>query len=106
MTTELEMHLALQIRQAKLPEPLHQYRFHPTRMWRFDLAWPDRKLAVEADGGQWVRGRHQRPLGFAKDAEKLNEAALMGWTVLRFATSQVRDNTAIQTITRALNAHP
>ena len=28
-----------------------ELRFHKTRKWRFDYAWPDRKLFLEVDGG-------------------------------------------------------
>ena len=27
-----------------------EHRFHPSRLWRLDLAWPEEKLAVEIDG--------------------------------------------------------
>ncbi len=60
-----------------------EYRFHPTRMWRFDFAWPQIKLAVEIEG----RGRHQSFVGFNKDIEKYNEAVRLGWRVLRFPAS-------------------
>ena len=64
-----------------------EYRFHPTRKWRFDYAWPTERVAVEIDGGQWVAngGRHNRD----SDREKLNYAAAQGWRVLRFSTQQV-----------------
>ncbi len=39
----------------QLPEPRPEYRFHPTRLWRFDYAWPQERLAVEFDGGQWLQ---------------------------------------------------
>jgi very-short-patch-repair endonuclease len=57
-----------------------EYRFHPTRKWRFDFAWPAYKVAVEIDG----RGRHQTVDGVRKDCEKHNEAVILGWAVLRF----------------------
>lgn len=57
-----------------------EHRFHPTRRWRFDFAWPACKVAVELEG----RGRHQTVAGVRADCEKYNTAALMGWTVLRF----------------------
>ncbi len=66
--------------------PLQEYRFHPTRRWRFDLAWPSVKLAVEIEG----RGRHQTFMGFAKDAEKYNAALLLGWRVLRYPAAFVK----------------
>ena len=28
-----------------------EYRFHPTRKWRFDYAWPENKIALEVEGG-------------------------------------------------------
>jgi len=33
-----------------LPAPVFEYRFHPSRKWRFDIAWPERRVAVEVEG--------------------------------------------------------
>lgn len=59
----------------------------PDRAWRFDLAWPEVKLALEVDGGAWIEGggRHNRGKGFEGDQAKLNAAVLLGWRVLRVA---------------------
>jgi very-short-patch-repair endonuclease len=84
-----------------LPEPQIELQFHPTRNWRFDIAYPGR-VAVEIDGGQWVAngGRHNRD----SDREKLNEAAVLGWRVLRFSTQQLDADPeqCIETVRRAL----
>jgi len=77
-----------------LPEPAAEYRFHPTRRWRFDYAYPDAKVAVELEGGTWVNGRHTRGGGFEKDAEKYNAAVLLGWRVLRFTRGMLDDDPA------------
>jgi very-short-patch-repair endonuclease len=65
-----------------------EFRFHPTRQWRFDFAWPEYRVAVEIDGrGQGkpgAVGRHQTVDGVRKDCEKINAAALLGWRVMRF----------------------
>lgn len=81
--------LDVQCRAFDLPEPVAEFRFHPDRRWRFDYAWPDRKVAVEIDGGVWIQGRHNHPTGYLRDMEKLNAAAELGWRVLRFATGKV-----------------
>ena len=94
--------LLLQIRAVGLPLPVEEFRFHPTRKFRFDLCWPDRKLAVEQEGGIWIRGRHTRGKGFATDCSKYNEAVLLGWRVLRVTTGMVSDGTALAYIERAL----
>ena len=67
-----------------LPAPVAEFRFHPTRRWRFDYAWPDRHVAAEIDGGQYAcfgGGRHNTD----RDRAKLNTAAALGWRVLRFS---------------------
>lgn len=60
-----------------------EYRFAPPRRWRFDIAWVDKKVALEYDGGIFIAGRHTRGMGYTRDVEKLNTACVMGWRVLR-----------------------
>jgi hypothetical protein len=92
-----------QIELAGLPEPVTEHYFAKPRRWRFDLAWIDRKLALEVEGGQWSSGRHQRPKGFEGDCEKYSEAAILGWTVLRATTDMVKDGRALEMLRRALH---
>ena len=78
------------IKPQGVPLPEQQYKFHPTRKWRFDFAWPSINLAVEIQGGSFVRGGHNRGPQQAKDFEKLNEATKAGWRVLQFNTLQMK----------------
>jgi very-short-patch-repair endonuclease len=100
----LELTLLQGIRGDSLPEPEREYRFHDSRKWRFDFAWPDQMLAVEIEGGQWIRGRHNRPKGLEQDAEKYNAAMIDGWTVIRVTTSMVHDGRALDAVRAALQA--
>lgn len=70
------------LQDQNIPAPLYEYRFHPTRKWRFDLAWPMHKVAVEIQGGIFVAGRHSRGAALLKEWEKLNTAAMLGWRIL------------------------
>lgn len=97
----IEETFALQARALAL-KPVREHRFHPTRRWRFDFAFPDQKLAVEIEGGIWTGGRHTRGSGYKGDMEKYNEAALLGWKVLRFDGEAVRKGTAIEMVLTAL----
>ena len=80
--------LFLKLLQTKFKsvEVVKEFQFHPTRRWRFDYAFPEKKVAVEVDGGVWTGGRHINPAGYINDLEKLNNAAAMGWLVLRITT--------------------
>lgn len=91
------------IRALGLPEPIREYRFHPTRRWRVDYAWPESKVMAEVEGGTWSGGRHTRGGGFEKDCEKYNAAALDGWFVYRFTGAMVREGTAAATLEEALD---
>lgn len=82
--------VALACGLAGWPVPQAEYRFHPVRRWRIDFAWVERKLALEVEGGVWVVGRHNHPVGFMRDIEKYNELAVMGWRLIRLMPSQIR----------------
>lgn len=79
-----------------------EFRFHPTRKWRFDLAFPDKKVAVEVDGGAFIAGRHTRGAGFEADCEKQSEAAALGWRIIRCTPRQVESGQALAWLERAL----
>ena len=85
-----------------LPAPLTEYKFHPTRKWRFDYYWPKEKVALEVEGAVWVQGRHTRGSGFIKDMEKYNEAAAMGIRVLRCTPQQLKKGEILPVLKRAL----
>jgi len=91
----LETELLNQITAYGLPLPATEYHFHPERKWRFDFAYPSRKIGIEVEGGTWVQGRHSQGAGFEKDCEKYNQAALMGWIVLRYTGAMIADGRAI-----------
>ena len=74
----------------RYPLPLEHYRFHPARMWKFDFAWPEAKVALEIEGGAFVAGRHVQGVGYAKDCDKYNAATFMGWAIIRLSTLQLR----------------
>lgn len=102
--SSLEALFLIQLRAAGLPAPEPEHRFHQARRWRFDFAWPDKKLAVEIEGGVWTNGRHTRGSGFEADAEKYNAAAEAGWTVLRYTPKYLRDGSALEQVKRLLEA--
>lgn len=79
-----------------------EHKFHKTRKWRFDFAWPDLKIAVEVEGGAFIRGRHMRPSGFIADCEKYSVAAIEGWTVIRVVPRRDWIPEAIDLISQAL----
>lgn len=96
-----EVELSYQLTCHKIPH-VREYRFHKTRKWRFDFAFPDHKLAAEIEGGIFVHGRHQRPTGFIKDMEKYNAAVAAGWRVLRFTPKQVKTGEAVLEIMKTM----
>lgn len=82
---------ALQIRADQLPRPMREYRFHPTRRWRLDFAWPDMRLAVEIDGEV-----HRIKDRFHADLEKHAALVLADWTLLRVGSREVRSGRGLE----------
>ena len=84
--------------------PKREYRFHPFRRWRFDFAWPRKKIGVEIHGGVYARrgakkcplcyqipgGRHSTGAGLEGDSEKYTEAAVCGWRIIHITEKRLR----------------
>lgn len=87
-----------------LPRPEREWEFHHTRNWRLDIAWPsaDHMLALEVEGGAWVRGRHTRAKGFLNDMEKYNALTCEGWRLLRVTPDKLHTMETIELVRRAL----
>ncbi|WP_445536110.1 endonuclease domain-containing protein [Acinetobacter sp. G18] len=95
--SEGETVLATHLKACKISFE-QEYKFHPTRKWRADFLITGTKILVEVEGGIWSGGRHTRGKGYLGDMEKYNEAAAMGYTVLRFSTEQVKSGLALKKI--------
>jgi very-short-patch-repair endonuclease len=93
--SKIEETFALHCRAHGLT-PVREHKFHPTRRWRFDFAFPERRIAIECEGGVWAGGRHTRGSGFVADTEKYNAAAALGWLVFRFDGNAVKGGEAIK----------
>lgn len=96
------MVLAAQIVALRLPQAARELQLVPGRQFRTDLAWPDRLIFAEVDGGEWTQGRHGRGRGMQEDSVKWNALTLEGWTGFRFVGSQVRNGYAAQVLEQAL----
>lgn len=90
--SEHEAHFAHLCEIYGLPQYEREYQFAADmgRRWRFDFAWPDVKVAVEVDGGQWKShgGYHARDT----HREKGNEAVARGWRVLHLSGEMLADD--------------
>ncbi len=89
-----------------LPDPATELLFHPKRKWRFDYAWEEQKLALEIHGGIHSGGRHTRGRGFVEDRTKMNEATLLGWTVLEVTPEHIKSGQLRAWLLAAFNQDP
>lgn len=82
-------------------EFVEEYKFHDKRKFRFDIALPFYKIAIEYDGIMSKKSRHTTVTGFSMDQEKLNAATSLGWKVLRY--SPLNFTQAIDDIRKLIN---
>jgi very-short-patch-repair endonuclease len=84
----LETRLRVLLSDAGIPPEEVQYRVRDNFgnvFARLDLAWPSRRLCVEADGV----GVHSQPTALLRDRRRQNALVSAGWTVLRFTWADV-----------------
>lgn len=104
----------------EVPVAEHQFAKQDAgRLWRFDWAWIDRKLALEVEGGYAIQarcrcgelatckkcnapiqggGRHTRASGYLEDLNKYNTAAILGWRLLKVPPKSIADGTAVRIV--------
>jgi very-short-patch-repair endonuclease len=101
--SQLEHALAFQLHYFEKLDAVRELRFAPPRRWRFDFAFPPERIAIEVNGALG-RGRHSRLAGQEADYEKLNAALELGWRVLVYGPTAIRDGTASLQIGRLVRA--
>lgn len=82
-----ETRLLRRLGRAGLPTPLaqHEIRDGGRLVAIVDFAYPDRKLAIEADGYRWHSGRAR----WERDLERRNRLTAMGWSVIHVTWEQL-----------------
>ena len=101
--SELERKLLTVLRRGGLPAPRRQYPL-PWRVGseaRVDLAYPDHKVLIEADGRRW----HSRMDQMAADRRRDRDALSNGWRLYRFVWEEItrRPGLVCDTVRAALN---
>lgn len=61
-----------------------EYTFDQVRRFRFDIALPAHRIAIEYEGIFKGKSRHTTVKGYTEDCNKYNLAILNGWRVLRY----------------------
>ena len=92
--------LAGRLTALGLPAPVREYRFHPSRRWAFDLAWPDHLLAVEYDGDQHRTDTHQ----YEKDITRFDRATAATWNLVRVRSRGLLPDGRSETVERVRDA--
>lgn len=87
-------------------KPLTQLKFHPSRAWLFDFAWPMKKVAVEVQG---MGPGHCGLTAMTRDYNKHRAAVLYGWKVVYLTTlhlSQEKSGDVCHDIALLLGLNP
>ena len=81
-----------------------QVLYAPGRRFRADFLVRDTlsPFLIEVQGGVYSRQAHGSISGILQDNERLNEATIAGFGMLRFTPDQVKSGEAKATIARAL----
>lgn len=75
-----------------------EFYFSTERLYRFDYTIPKHKIAIEQEGGIWMKGNsgHSSGTGIQRDMEKSNLAQSQGWVVLRRTPDQMITSETIE----------
>jgi hypothetical protein len=74
-------HAAAYCRSLGVSEPVAEHYPLSHRDYRLDLSWPEHKIGLDVNGGNWIQGRHARPAGLRDEYERNNLIVAAGWRV-------------------------
>ena len=99
--TPLERIGAMVLREGGIAEPRFEYPIPWNPTWRFDVAFPTERLAIEWDSRRW----HELIEAFSRDRERDRQALLHGWRVVRFTWVDVtrHPEDVVDTVRRLLD---
>ena len=84
-----------------------EYKFHPTRKWRWDYALPAIKVCVEYQGLNFGHGGasgHQTIKGIVAENWKYSEGAIDGWCIVLINAVSIESGLAHDLIKRAVES--
>lgn len=100
--SELERRLLSALARGGLPPAARQVPvpWRQERQGRVDLAYPERRVIIEADGRRW----HTREQDFEVDRQRDRAATLAGWSVYRFTWYEItaQPEAVCETVRQAL----
>jgi len=79
------------ILQSLKVEYVTELKFSKHRKFRFDIAIPKDKIAIEYEGIFSQKSRHTSIKGYTMDTEKYNLATIEGWKVLRYTAQNFKN---------------
>lgn len=97
-----ERRLLRELRRAGLPDPVlqHEIRSRGRLVAVVDFAFPDARLAIEADGYRWHSGRTR----WDQDRTRRNRLTLLGWRIIHVTWTELtrRPDAIVEAIASAL----
>ena len=89
-------HIELVLKSRKI-NFVCEHQFLDDRKFRFDIAMPEKKIAIEYEGLEGKKtgskSGHTTKVGYTKDCTKYNLAQIHGWKVLRYTALNYQDFT-------------
>lgn len=81
-----------------------EFYFCTERLFRIDYAIPEYKIAIEQEGGIWMKGNsgHSSGTGIARDMEKNNLLVEQGWRLIRRQPAEMLTTETLEIIKKAL----
>jgi hypothetical protein len=89
----LEAEFEIQLRAMKIAYKKEQ-KLVPGRRYRWDFVCLD--VAIECQGGTWIKGAHSTGTGIQRDCDKLFEVVALGYKPLNITASDIKSGVAVQ----------